>query len=214
MIWAILGGIFVIVIIGLVSILREIHSLNQDVEFLIEFINKLTDYTNSFGMDHSIYDWLIENSIKTQKLLGGWGIIIDKPAGSFTYIPNIPIIVQYLPELREALQTKSSEVVYYYSQLRESVLRYKGVIQEQTETLHRRLKNPFIWLFTGVSFIISLPFILLYWVGLISDSGMTKIRRHWIIRLISAMVGIIGLISSLITIIGEWDKVISFLGNL
>ena len=209
MIWFSISILIVAIIIGFLSVRNDDKRIKDNLESANIFLLKLEEYVQSQGKNNLSYDWLIIDSPKMQLILGEIGIAAKyKPPAANYVVSNYPVIVNTLPDLRQAIENRYSWAYEDYMTIRETILRYKGTLENREKHLSRSLKNPLIWFFTGISQILSIPFQILSWAGLLSSNSITSIKKSFIYKIFSGLIGLIELIGSIISIFNGWDKVI------
>lgn len=201
--------LFLVALIGLIRIIKQIRTLNQKIYFAGDFFEKLKEYVESQGENIEAYNWLIHRSPKMQTNLGGIGIARSyKPPYANYMIRNYQIITNTLPELRRTLEDTlfTRQAYYHFTFLQETILRYIGMIDDLLEIQRSYLKNPIVWLREGVQLILLVPLALLEWIGLIPSATVSKFSGNFIFKIVAGIVTIIGLLSSTITIILGWEQ--------
>lgn len=213
--WIILILIILIPIIGFFYIRVQLDTLNKNLQFSEEFLGKFDKFIQSKGMDDFSYEWLLRNSGRMQKKLGLIGIAVQyKPPFANYYYTNYQIIINTLPLLRQSIDASSSLAYDYYMSIWETLQRFIGEINEEKEIIIKKIKNPLILFFTGVSYILSFPIRVLQWVGIISSSVVTDVEKTSIFKFLALLISLIGLIASILEIIDGWDRITQFFPNL
>lgn len=199
--------------VGFATLVAARRRLARDYFFLDDFGDRFAAYAGSDGTDSEAYTWLIQNSNKMQNALGPLGVYaMFRPPAANYQIPNYPIILNMLPELRKALsdQLLSHQLLShrlapdYHSAIGECLLRYAGSLDQRKEVSHANLRNPLVWLREGVRWLLSLPFALLGWVGLLSTQRAAHLSRSGLVRILAAIVTLVGLISGTMGIVLGW----------
>jgi hypothetical protein len=162
----IVGLAFAVLVIGLIKIIVRLRGQVERETLVHEFLEKLRDYAGSRGGNGEAYGWLTMRANKMQNQLGGDGIFAAyRPPYARHQFTNYPIILNMLPELRQAYGSYSlSDHVapQLVAVLQEALIRHVGTLQDQRTNLTKQLKNPFVWLREGVRFVLELPLSLLY----------------------------------------------------
>ena len=208
--------LFLVAITGLIRIANRIRSLNQRISFANEFFEKVEEYVKSGGRNIEVYSWLIHRSPKMQTSLGRIGIAGYRPPYANYMLSNYQIILNTLPELRQALEDTlfASQAHEYYMLLQETLLRYTGVMSDLLEPQWGYLKNPIVWLREGVQLVLLVPLLLLEWAGLITSSTVSKFSGNLIFSIFSGIVTILGLLSAMITIVLGWEEFVHIVNEL
>ena len=188
------------------------RKLIKKSNFASEYLRRFQLFKNSYDTDFDgeTYYWLTNRVSKIQSYLGIFGVIMEYQPPFSNYIHrNYQIIINTLPEMRN--RTGDSSMI---NACEDALIRYIGYLDDAIENSINQLMNPFKWLRKGVQSIISLPFFILYWLGLISSSYVEKIINNPIFKLISGFITLIGFISSIVTIILGWEAIVNLIRNL
>ena len=210
--------IIVLCLIGFYQIIKRIKSFNEKYTFAIEYLDALKSYLESNGQDIQSYSWLINRSNKMQNQMGSQGILgfYHPPYQNFA-IPNYPLILNMLPDLRNALcdsYLSSSLAGQYSSTLQEAIIRHIGSIEDAISIQKKYFKNPFVWLRQGIRILLSLPANLLNWLGIITVAAVNKYNSSIIYKILYSIITIIGLISAIMTIVLGWNDFLSIIKAL
>lgn len=100
--------VFAVACLCFIGFLRVNYYCNHLLEvksFARDFLEQLSIYLSSNGSDGKAYSWLTLKSNKMQNQLGSAGIMAayKPPCANFQY-SNYPIILNMLPDLRNALK--------------------------------------------------------------------------------------------------------------
>lgn len=207
------SAIICICIIGFLRVNHYCHHLLDVKTFAIDFLDKLRTYLSSNGSDGGTYSWLTLKSNKMQNQLGSAGIMAayKPPFANFQYT-NYPIILNMLPELRNALSDSyvlSRLADQYAATIQEVIIRHIGSIEEIEEFNRKKLKNPIIWFREGVQLLISSPLYAAFWLGVIKEPVIDRLTGNIIFKFISTFVTLVGFVGSVITIVIGWDQFLS-----
>jgi len=207
-----------IVIIGFLKLRSEAHTISKKHAFANEFFSKLKDYIDSDGKNLVAYTWLTSHSNQMQIQMGSDGIYAAyKPPGAHYQIPNYPIILNMLPELRRSLDTQRLSNMLaseYSSLLQEALIRHIGTIEDIIKDHASELRNPIIWFREGMRVITASPITLLSWLGLIGASTLRKITKNSIFKIIAAIFAIVGFLSAVVSLVIGWDQFVTILKRL
>ena len=197
-------AIIIIILIGLVSIIFELNRITDKYNFASEYLEKFIEFVNSKGKKTSEYNWLILKSEKMQSQLGRSGLISYKMAGSHQFIPNYPVILNFIPDIKSELDKNYILSVdnfnYTINQVRECLLRHIGVMEEFKNDKSKEIRNPIIWFREGFKVILILPFSILNQLNLLNDHNYYKIKKSHITKFIASLITLLGFISSIMTI--------------
>ncbi len=201
----------IVIIIGFVNILFDHQKLIKKMNFASEYLTKFQQFKNLYttNFDGETYYWLTYHVPKIQLQLGSFGIGGYQPPFANYIHTNYPIIINVLPEMRNG--TADSSMI---NGCEEALIRYIGFLEDYTEKSMNQMKNPLKWFLEGVKLIISSPFLVFYWLGLISLSCVEKIRNNYIFQIFSGFIALSELIASIITIIIGWEKFVNLIQKL
>ena len=124
-------------------------------------------------------------------------------------IPNYQIIANLIPELKIASDGKYGDndlLTQYSDLLQETLIRYIGLLEDEKEKTLQEFKNPVIWFREGIRFFLSIPVLVLQWVGIINFSLTKKIASSLLFTLLSGFITIITVLSSIASLVIGWDK--------
>jgi len=212
-----IGSTLALLIVGFIVLRLRLSFLQKKLKFADLYRERFIAYCNSYGRDHEAYTWLILKSNRMQNEMGEYGVfsVFSPPGGHIRY-KNYPIITNMIPELRSFIDQneRSFGAIFaptidsYANIIDEALLRYIGVLGDRELDSIQTLRNPLLWLRTGVEQILSAPFIILAWVGLIGSSAIWRLQGSYLFKMIAGITTIIGLVSALITIILGWDQTV------
>lgn len=210
-----LGVAVAVLATGGITLLRRVIATVENLEYANEFRNRFIEYCNSQGKNSDAYTWLTLNSARMQSEMGALGVYeAFKPPAASYMIRNYQIITNMLPELRryidqdrESLGTMfGSTIDSYMKAIDEALLRYIGVLQEREGTARRNLKNPLIWLRTGVEQILAIPLLIFVWFGLVGSYTVRRLQSNILFKAIAVIATLVGLISGVMTMVLGWDE--------
>lgn len=203
--------LFIFIIVGLFNLVNDYRKVIIKRNFAIEYLHKFQKFRESHSADFSgeTYYWLTKHVSQMQSQLGFFGVVDYQPPCSNYINRNYQVIVNTLPEMRN--RNAHSSMI---NACEDALIRYIGHLDNVFESSINQLKNPFKWLQTGVQLTISLPFFILYWLGLISLYYVEKITDNFIFKLISGFITLASLIASIITIVLGWDRFVNLMQKL
>lgn len=204
----VIGLVIGLALYGAVLVYRDSQNIAAKRKFAVEFMSQLAKYFGSHGGDMESYSWLINRSSKMQNQLGSQGIMGFKPPFQNYIIPNYPVILNAVPEMRKAFEDGLTHRLagQYAGLLQETLVRHIGTVEDMSEEQQRWMKNPVIWLREGIRGIISFPILLLSWLGLISERTVSNIASSNLFKILSGFVTVVGFISAIITITLGWKQ--------
>ena len=210
----------VLLAIGFVRLLREVLRIEEKIRNTNDFLSYFEKYVHSHGDDYDVYSWLIQKSHKIQTLMGKYGIFsfFHDPNSNYDH-SNYPVILNLIPEIRKKIEDastlrKARILNDYIALVKESLLRFMGVLNDELEPKKKKLKNPVIWFSEGVSWALLLPFLLVHWAGLFSERLVNGIADNALFKIFAGIVSLLGVISTVMTIIIGWGAFLSALRNL
>lgn len=190
-----------ILVIGFAKILFEFFKIKKSINFINEYHYKysqlVNDYTNKNIIDSELYNWLIKYSDKAQEEVGIIGIVDYRPPFAKFMLKNYQFIINILPQLRIG-KIHDHDI----ASLDDMLTRYSGILEERTKHIIAKIINPLIWLRQGVQQILSIPILILFWMGIIKSESKNNFIGNRIFIIISGLISFLALISSIITIIG------------
>lgn len=213
--WAALGGL---TLLGLVLKVLESRALHLDLEFAREFRDKLISYANGRGVDHQAYNWLTFRSIKMQRQMGELGLLSAyRRAASGQTVFGYQVIVNMLPELQQSFVDPMVAFLGRGDQSARTMVdcltRYMGVVSDQHSQCMGELKNPLLWFRDGVRALLSLPFRLLGWFGLLGDASVRFLVSNGVFSFMTGAVAMIGLLSSIVGLVTDWSQFADLVGS-
>ncbi|MYM82637.1 hypothetical protein GTP44_11800 [Duganella sp. FT50W] len=206
-----LACLFIVFAIGFLNLLSKLKKIRKKVDFANEFIENLFQYVGSHGRDGEAYTWLIHRSSKMQSQMGSMGRLASfSPPYSRVRYENYEIIVNLLPSLRQSfvdrISVSDTLSDSYAATIHESILRYIGILDDNSESISEKIRNPFIWFTTGVSILFILPVQILSWFGIIGKSVLIFLTSSYIFRLIVGISSLIGFFSAIVGLVTGWDQ--------
>lgn len=203
-----------IIVFGFVTKLIELNDIIKRTNFTNDYRNKFIELINGITskkfFDQQLYYELTLDVKSMQYELGSDGIahITDNLKGFSS--SNYQLLINFLPELRNVLREQDNTIMMYrYNQSAQDCddmfIRHLGTLSEQEKSIRKNLLNPFSCFADGVKFIVSLPILILHWLGIISGITARKIRHNWFIKLLNIILTLVGFISSLMSIIMGWN---------
>lgn len=206
------GGVLLVLVTGLITLWRQVTGRVEKLTFALEFRERFIAYCNSSGEDNAAYTWLTLNCTRMQNEMGPMGIYSAfRPPHAQFMLQNYPIIMNMLPELkrwfsehRQGFGAFGSMVDSYASAIDEALLRYIGVTQQTEQEARQRLKNPLLWLRTGVEQVLSLPLFIFVWFGLAGISAVRRLQANVLFKIISVVTTVVGLISGVMGMVLGW----------
>ncbi len=212
---------FILISIGYILKRKNIWRLNRSVNFTIEYNNNFVEllkyiYEKNY-FDNEKYMWLTEKVDMMQRELGKIGIIghyFDPLKG--LKIENYELLINFLPETRSYMRELNSSIMMERFDKSANLcvdmfLRHKGKLEEQINKENMMLFNPFSCLAEAVRYVIALPFNILYWFGIIPEKVLYRIESSSLLKVVNAIIILIGFVSSIFTILLGWKEFLNIL---
>jgi hypothetical protein len=205
----ILLALTVICSIGLIQIIKQLLTSTSELLAVRRFYKAFHQYYESDGTDEKTYTWLMERSQPIQWTLGEGGILsIYKPPFATGVLQNIPVIINFIPELRQAFNGGYSHAYNHDIAIivDDTLLRFMGVLKFRRNHAIGLLLNPLQWLIKGIQAILGFPILLLQWTGVISTHSAGRLQEHMLFKLVTLLLTVIGVVGSIIGIIVDWER--------
>lgn len=201
-----------IVAVGVVVLLRSLREISTAVAFTEQYRTHVSVFVNH--ADFSAYEWLTLNVNRMQTQLGSQGLMTFKPPFANHMIHNYPIVLNILPELRTCLTDDllSRNLLHQYrDMLDDALLRHQGSLIERRRDALSALKNPFAWVTTGISTVLSAPLWFLAAVGVIPLAFASRIAASRFYRVLSGLIATVGFVSAIVGLVTGWDQFMTIL---
>jgi len=206
-------GIFLVTALGFFLYKKREKTIVDEINFTDNYREHLTTFLESNGQDMESYSWLIDRSVKMQRMMGGLGKISYTPPYSQYRISNQDIVIGFVPQIKKEFENELNTIApnfqtltFYSDSLQEALIRFVGVEYDQLEEIKKDLKNPLIWFVLGFRQLLSLPIYIFVLFGLMSDHKASDIRDSIIFKIISLIFFLIGVIASIFTIVLGWTE--------
>ncbi|MDQ7815871.1 MAG: hypothetical protein RDU14_02515 [Melioribacteraceae bacterium] len=213
----IIGILLIVLSIGFIDVFLEIKNFTDKHSFAMEFLEKFQNYVMSRGENNQDYDWLTLRAERMQNQLGGAGIMNYKMAGSHTFIPNYPIILNLLPDTRNELRYNyrlKSNLEFSVNTVRDTLLRHIGFIKDTKKEYDKLIINPLFWFRNGVLLIVLFPIKILQSFGLLSNSSYAQAKTSKVLKFISSLISFLGFVSSVMSIALGWNEFLKFIQKI
>ncbi|MCC8042748.1 MAG: hypothetical protein LIO69_04455 [Oscillospiraceae bacterium] len=206
-------SIIVIVIIGFIVKLIRLHSINKRLEFTSDYRNKFIQYVNQIASDHTINQTLyyeLTSKVKEMQMeLGEDGVfayMTDNLRGITA--KDYQLLLNFLPETREMLGNSFLAERYTMSinSCDDMFIRHIGSLNSNHSEIRNGIFNPFSNFAEGIKSIILLPFFIFSWCGFITLDSTYKLGQNIIVKILNAVIVILGLIGTIITIVLGWSE--------
>lgn len=197
----IISWLITILGIGLIKVIYEHSAFRNKLKFFKQFKVKFSEFAYKKNFDQEIFKWLNLNSIKAQKSMGVYGLIV------FGGVDDYPVVINTLSILHKAKTEPlgMSRMDKELAKMCEDVVeRYIGVLIDQEKDIFTKILYPWEWLFMGINTLIKTPAYILHRVGLIKLNTYKKSSE-------SKLFKIINLIAAVATIIGAIFTILSYI---
>jgi len=207
--------VFIIILsIGIYNVLKQYFTLSKKIKFAETYLDKFVQLCNSYDeniyninqspiYDRELYIWLTLNVEKITSKMGKMSETHFFSGG--LEVPKYSLILNTLPKFRDRTLDQ-----FHINSSQDSLLRFIGVQIEKMEYASKDIWNPIIWFRQGVREIVSSPFTLLHFFGLIKSPTMISIKNSGFMKIITAIFSIIAAISGIVTIITGYAPSIKF----
>lgn len=213
-----LGLMFLALLIGRSRLLKKYKSYEKKQKFVTDYVERLNQYVKGHGQNMESYEWLIRHSTRMQIDSGHYGILTQyrPPFGNLVY-RNHQIFLNLIQELRHYVRDRDSVVTTaqeLYMIIYEALVRYSGYLDEQAEEINNKKNSPLEWLVEGISFLLSIPFALLQWIGILSTSTLETIINSKFLGILSKLTALLGFIAIIVGLVVDWSDFITKVENL
>lgn len=207
----VLGILLILLVTGFIRLIRHRLELVKSHIFTDEYLKRFSDFVEKNYFDGGDYTWLTEKAYPMQIELGSFGKMTYKPPFANYFIHDYDLILNLLPEIRKHKTDRSmfGPGPAYQEQVSivaETLIRFRGILNEQLDFSGRQLWNPFVWLREGVQTILQLPLLIFQWFGLISSSVYYRITNAPLFGIVTGLITLIGLVGSIFTIVLGWEQ--------
>lgn len=207
----IISGVLIITGLGFFLFKKRENAIVDEINFTHEYRDYLTTFLKSNGKDMDSYSWLIDRSVKMQRMMGGLGKISYTPPYSQYRISNQNIVIGFVPQIKKEFENELNSLApsfqtltFYSDSLQEALIRFVGVKSDELEEVKQNLKNPLKWFVLGFRQILSLPIYLFVLFGLITSHKAGNIRDSIVFKIISFLIFLVGILASIFTIALGW----------
>lgn len=202
------AGIVAILAIGYFNASSRHHLVLSNISFLSDFRNLFINWIESGCSDPNIYQKLILDTPKAERVIGLWGVMrhFSPPYSNITY-SNFLVISNSIPEINKLTHTTFLEESAngYKNMVNECILRALGSFKEEESSLRKSKANPIKLLAIGFKKIVELPILILGEFGLVSGSLSNYLRNSFIVKSISLFAAIIAFGSVVMSIVIGWS---------
>lgn len=204
--------IITLIVIGVIKQLNYYYHLDKDYNKVHKYRNLLITNMNEFPrkgyIDREDGVTLMKQSEDIQLILGHYGIV-DMEIMGIRY-SNYPLILNAIPEVikmhKETSSLKLEEISEKVLMIDNGFLKYFNTVENIKLNGKSKVLNPINCLKVGIQTILSIPIILLEWVGLINSQKAHSASENKIVSLISGIISLLTVISLLMTILIGWDS--------
>ena len=195
-----------VLLVGFVGVFRRAWGLRYKRDAIDDFRNEFITWCNSGFEDQRAYTALMLGSAKVQDLLGGWGTIGYRPPFSSVMFNNWDVITNAIPLILQFNTTGlSRQQVDTHAQLvDDTLLRGIGAVETELTAAAGDMKNPLKWASVGMTYILTLPVLLLTQFGILSKKTYDWISASLVIRSIAFLAWSLGFLSAVMSILMGW----------
>lgn len=203
-----------VMVVGFISLLRDINMMVEKYDFLIEFRSKFVKFAISYfeedKLDSEKYQWLLENVDEASSALGGMDTMTYKPAFANYVIPNYQLLINLIPSFNSSMGAHHDDATSAQSIL----TRVTGSLKKYIDIERKKLRNPINWLIEGLTVILSTPLLLLKQFGILSKNTYGSIRGSRVFHFIVGVVGLISTIDAIYVIVTGDSFTVELIKNL
>lgn len=218
--WIIILSLLLILVIGFIVLISRYVKNSKRLYFAYEYRDKFVQLANSYSssydrfdrrgaLDPDLYTWLMKNVNQIQFDLGSLGRVHYIAPFRIYEVSNYQVIINTIPKFRTG---KLDD--FDVNTADDCLLRYSGMLEKIIERNWKDIKNPIIWFREGFQQILSLPFYIFNWFGILSDTAVGKITTNPIFTIFSGIGGLVAFISGVVTIIQGKEQTMTFIKNL
>ncbi|MDR3667717.1 MAG: hypothetical protein P4L35_12810 [Ignavibacteriaceae bacterium] len=201
------------------KISKVVSRFKYTLDYYKNFVELLNEVFQSKRINQEKYIWLTEKVNAMQRELGDSGIMhyYSDPLQGFT-AKEYQLLINFLPEISSYIHEFDNSIMLerFNSSARwctDMFIRHQGDLKEMIENENKILYNPLSCFAEAIRCIVALPFSILYWLGILSEGMLYRIKHSWFLKFVNAIVILIGLIGSIITISLGWDGFQKLLNN-
>lgn len=194
-------------VVGLVSLLRSTNKVALELDFTVEYREKLHAFVEK--NDFSTYSWLTLNANRMQEQMGSQGLMTYRPPFANHMIHNYPVVLNVLPEIRKCLADQllsQSLLNEYASLLDEALMRYQGSQIDRHLEAVALVKNPVVWLASGIRSVLAAPLWFLASAGVLPRWFALRIVGSGAYRVLSGLIATVGFVSAIVGLVTGWDQ--------
>ena len=194
-------GFLALLIVGFISLLRDLGVLVEKHNFLTEFRNRFVKFAIAYFDDQKLedkeYQWLLENVDEASSTLGGADAMTYRPPFANYIVNNYQLLINLIPSFNTSMGAHRDDATSA-----ESILtRFTGQLNKYIKRSRKELRNPVNWLVEGVAVVLSVPLLLLSKFGILSKSIYGKIRSSRFLRFIAGVISLISMIDAVYVIV-------------
>jgi len=112
--WAIffilLGVVILISLLGLYLLRKRKNDIIDEIEFSSNYREKLVEYLESQGQDMNAYSWLIDRSVKMQRMMGSYGKISYITPYQQYKVNNQDIVISFVPQIKKEFENELNSI--------------------------------------------------------------------------------------------------------
>jgi len=171
---------------------RDQIKIFEHQHLLNEVISKFSKFSHEEGIDEEAYKWLIQRSTQIENQLG-----LNEFISLLTQIKNSFEIVSDIN-----INTSKDDA-------RNHLLRKKGDLDDEMKNIRNNEGNIFCYFRLGVNELVSFPFYLLGWLGVITPNMINHLTNNKLASFIPKIFTLLSIIAAVMTLILGWDDFIN-----
>ena len=194
-------------VIGLIRLGIVRWRLTSQLFFVFDYRQRLDQLMQK--RDRETYELLTLNATRMQAQLGAEGVLAFRPPFANYIVPNYPVVVNALAELRKCFSDESLSrgdlPAQYHALIEDALLRHEGTVHERVRRNTSALANPLKWFLTGVEWALGVPVWVLESFGLISRTSSTRFKASATFRVASGLAALVGFCSAVVGLVTGWE---------
>ena len=214
-------GFISIALIGFFNNLYEMLKIDKRIRFVRSFEDNFRQLTKGVLEKHryedTMRDKFLEDVDAFQIELGQDGVVDYYDPVLGMKVDKYQIFVNFDQEIQMTcgVLCDNTAQMEQFRQIVETcnaaINRHIGNLKRTRKECVRNLLNPIRCFSKGIRLILSIPIIMLQWLGIISADKRRKAESSTVMTIMSALVSVVGFVASIITIVLGWNEFVSIL---
>lgn len=200
-------------IIGYVKTRSNKIISTEQLEFIVDFFDRLIDFDKSFSAsydswtghgncDTESYRWLLRNADRAQSLIGTVGL--GRMYHQNGYVVNsYPVLIGAINEYKQMYPQRN-----IIDTAINSLNRGIGISERKKEEYDKKVRRPHLLLKEGIRTIFLLPLVCLQYIGIFNTKRLTSIKSS---SVFDKIVAIITIVSGIVTIVKDYNELLKLM---